>query len=78
MYFVISRRDVWQCGSRPISVSGRSSMATCLRREQRWVVCLIIESTARAVVDEGNIAKYPAYATCQGCVPGGDIIVEEM
>ena len=31
-----------------------------------------------AVVDKGNIAKYPTYATCQGCVPGGDIIVEEM
>jgi len=33
---------------------------------------------AGGVVDEGNIANYPAYATCQGCVPGGDILVGEM
>ena len=33
---------------------------------------------ARAIVDKGNIVMYLAYATCQGCVSSGDIIVEEM
>ena len=38
----------------------------------------MLTTWAGAVVDEGNIAKYPVYATCQGCVPGGDIIVGEI
>ena len=46
-------RDVWQCGSRPISVSGRSIMATCLRREQRLVVYLVI--SRRDVLQRGSL-----------------------